>query len=109
MIDFEWTIKLGDMLTVLGAVYVGTTLLYKRAGKVATDDRMVQGIAEEIEEMKDELKALAKVITTLAVQDIKIANLGQQITMLYRNVEDMRRGSGYVANPARSTIDGEYP
>lgn len=106
MIDFEWTIKLGDMLTVAGAAYVGSTLLYKRGGNEARAGQMVQGIAEEIEEMKGELKELAKVITALAVQDTKITNLGEQVIMIQRNVEDLRRGTGYVKG--RTAIDGEY-
>lgn len=107
MIDFEWTVKLGDLLTVLGAAYVGSTLLYKRGSRDAQANSMAQGIAEEVEDMKSELKELAKVITELAVQDNKITNLSSQITMVQRNVEDMRRGMGWVGSP-RDSVDGEY-
>jgi hypothetical protein len=107
-VEFEWTVKFSDILVMLGALYVGTTVLLKRVKNDGSSQHLVQGIAEDIEGVKDELKALAKVITDLAVQDTKITNLSNQYFMLQRTVEDLRRGSGWVSSPARDSVDGLY-
>jgi len=109
MPGFEWSVKLGDVLTVLGALFVGAAILYNRGGSEARAGMSLSHLADQVTGMKDELKELAKVITTLAVQDTKITNLLQQFTMLQRNVEDLRRGAGFVSTPARGNVDGEYP
>lgn len=107
MIDFEWTIKFGDVLTVVGAAFVGGSILYKRGGNEVRSGLTLKSLTDEVKDMKDKLELLAKVITQLAVQDTKITNLAQQFTMLQRNVEDLRRGNGFVHG--RTGVDGEYP
>lgn len=108
MIDFEWTVKFGDLLTLAGATFVGGTLLYKRGGTDNQSKFSLTTLSSKVQDMTEELKELAKVITQLAVQDTKITNVIQQMTMLQRNVEDLRRGTGWVASPARVSVDGEY-
>jgi hypothetical protein len=36
-LTFEWTVKLGDILTMAGAVMVAFAFLYNRGGKEAGD------------------------------------------------------------------------
>jgi hypothetical protein len=108
MVDFEWTVKLGDVLTVAGALFVGGSILYKRGGSEAKSGLTLINLTGEFKDMKEELKGLAKVITQLAVQDTKLTNVIQQVTMLSQTVEDLRRGAGWVATPARKSVDGQY-
>jgi hypothetical protein len=61
----------------------------------------------DVTDMKDELKELAKVVIQQAVQTKEIENLREQLTMTQRNVEDLRRGNGFVMGSRRG-IDGEY-
>ena len=56
--------------------------------------------------MQQELKQLANVVTTQAVQTTRIDSLSASYTLLHRTVEDLRRGNGFVRG--RSGIDGEY-
>lgn len=65
-----------------------------------------ENLGHEVRDMKEELKGLAKVITEQAVQTTRIDNLQSQVTMLQQNVEDMRRGAGWVTR--RKELDGEY-
>lgn len=64
-------------------------------------------LESEVVDMKDELKKLAQVVITQAVQKTEIDNLQQQMVMLQRNIEDLRRGNGYVRGN-RGGVDGEY-
>lgn len=63
-------------------------------------------LADEVGEMKIELKKLAEVVTVQAVQTSRLDNMSSWITSIERRVEDLRRGNGFVQG--RAGIDGEY-
>jgi hypothetical protein len=46
-LTFEWTVKLGDILTMGGAVMVAAAFLYNRGGKEAGDSMTLQALAKE--------------------------------------------------------------
>ena len=74
-------------------------------GMVLRNDWSNKQLEKKMETMQIELKKLAEVVITQAVQTTQIQNLAAQLTMVQRNVEDLRRGNGYV----KSRLDGEYP
>lgn len=76
-------------------------------GMVLRNDWSNKNLEKKMETMQTELKKLAEVVITQAVQTAQIQNLASQITMIQRNVEDLRRGNGFVKG--RQSIDGEYP
>lgn len=76
-------------------------------GMVAYNNVSNKSLKAEVVEMKEELKKLAAVIVQQAVQTERLENLQQQVTLLQRNVEDLRRGNGFVRG--RTGVDGEYP
>ena len=102
-VGFEWTIRFGDVLTMGGAVLVGLGIFYRRAGAEA-------GLSIKVDEMKEELKELSKVITEQAVQNQRLVEQSRRMTMLEQRVEDLRRGRGYVTerDQKRPIVDGEY-
>lgn len=81
------------------------TLLYLLGGysMVVRNDARTDILREQIEGMTKELKKLADVVTLQAVQTERIQNLSARVTMLQRNIEDLRRGDGYI----RPHIEGE--
>lgn len=93
----------------LGGIVI-QTVLYLLAGYavIIRHDESNKNVKTEMQLMQDQLKKLADVVTALAVQTVRVDNLGQNLTMLQRTVEDLRRGAGWVSTPARSNIDGEY-
>ena len=97
-----------ETITVAGIVI--QTILYLLAGYavIIRNDENNKNLKVEMSAMQDQLRKLADVVTQLAVQTVRIDNIGSQFTMLQRTVEDLRRGSGWVSSPARSTLDGEY-
>ena len=74
---------------------------------VLRNDWSNKNLEKKMETMQTELKKLAEVVITQAVQTAQIQNLASQITMIQRNDEDLRRGNGFVKG--RQSIDGEYP
>lgn len=97
-----------ETITIIGIAI--QTVLYLLAGYalVVRHDESNKNLKAEVQGMQQQLQKLSEVITQMAVQTVRVDNLGQQFTMLQRTVEDLRRGSGWVSTPARSNIDGEY-
>lgn len=75
-------------------------------GMVLKNNWSNEALKEQINGMKEELKQLALVITTQAVQTQRIDSLSASYVLLHRTVEDLRRGMGWVTG--RKTVDGEY-
>ncbi len=94
-------------ISILGLVL--QTVLFLGGGfiMVLRNDWSNKNLEKKMEGMQTELKKLADVVITQAVQTTQITNLAAQFTMLQRTVEDLRRGTGYVKG--RHGIDGEYP
>jgi hypothetical protein len=104
-LTFEWTIKLGDILTMFGAVCVAAAFLYNRGGKEAGDHMTLSSLSEGFKELKKEVKAEMKgfgdTLQTIAVQETKI-------DLLMKWYDELRRGEGFIQEPRRGNIDGEY-
>lgn len=65
-------------------------------------------LREDIKAMQDELKGLASVITTQAVQTERLNNQSKRMVMLEQRIEDLRRGRGYVNDAREQGLDREY-
>jgi hypothetical protein len=87
--DFEWTVKFGDVLTLGGAVFVGATLLYKRGGLDVKTSMTLKTLTDDITEIKDAMKIFATTIARLAVQETKT-------DMLIKWYDELRRGVGKI-------------
>jgi hypothetical protein len=100
-LTFEWTVKLGDLLTMGGALMVAAAFLYNRGGKEAGDQMTLRALSKEFKEMKTEFKAFSETLAKIAVQETKIE-------LLMQWYDELRRGVGFIQEPRRSNIDGEY-
>jgi hypothetical protein len=100
-LTFEWTVKLGDILTMVGAVMVAAAFLYNRGGKEAGDQMTLKALSKEFTEMKTEFKAFSDTLQKIAVQETKIE-------LLMKWYDELRHGQGFVRGH-RVSIDGEYP
>lgn len=89
MINFEWTVKFGDVLTMFGAVVVASSILYKRGVSEATNSQILKQLVIDFDEMKKEFKAFSAALTETAVQK-------KQIELLMRWYDELRRGVGII-------------
>jgi len=103
-ISLDTALKIGEIVTIIGSVGIGLFTIGRTSSKVETS---IANQADDLTDMKDELKKLAAVVTMQAVQGTRLDNFSTQITILQRNVEDLRRGIGYITRN-RSSVDGEY-
>ena len=75
---------------------------------VLRNDWNTRIMKEQLDGMQDELKKLAEVIVTQAVQTTRLDNLNSQVTTLGRELSDLRRGNGWIVR-SRGGIEGEHP
>ena len=98
MDHWEFLVGIGiQTLLLLGGGY----------GMVLRNNWSTKALEKQMTGMSKELQKLAEVVTMQAVQTTRIDNLTDLVTMLQRNVEDLRRGNGFVRG-RRSGIEGEY-
>jgi len=98
-LTFEWTVKLGDILTLFGAVCVAAAFLYNRGGKEAGEHMTLQTLSEEIKGMKNEFKGFGETLEKVAIQEVKIG-------LLMKWYDELRRGVGFIPGPRG--VDREY-
>ena len=98
-IDFEWTVKFGDLLTVGGAAVVAASILHKRGRSEATSDAILTRLVEDFREMKEEFKTFSSTMAKVATQE-------SQIALLMKWYDELRRGIGFVRGVRG--IDHEY-
>jgi hypothetical protein len=92
---------------LIGAAIQTVLFLIGVYGMILRNDSSSKTLMTEMGNMREELKKLAQVIIQQAVQTKDIENLRDQLAMLQRNIEDLRRGNGFVRG--RTGLDGEYP
>jgi hypothetical protein len=99
-ISFEWTVKFGDVLTLLGAIAVAASFLYRRGGQETGVQMTLQQLAMEFTNMQVEIKKISDVLINQADQNRRIIHLEE-------DVRDLRHGRGFVQGDRG--IDREYP
>lgn len=92
MIDVSYTITIGNMLEVASILGGGLLVLIRL-------NNTVVGLKVDVSGMQTEIKKLADVITKMAVTDVRLTNLENDI-------REMRHGRGFVQGPRG--IDHEY-
>lgn len=81
----EWTIRAGDILTLLGFGGTGILLAFKLGGFT----KSIEAMQIEIVELKEVAKAVGSVLTTVAVQKAELEHLRS-------DVDDLKHGRGLV-------------
>lgn len=97
--NFEWTFRAGDVLTLFGAISVAAAFLYRRGGHEVGVKVNLEALTKELTEIKGELSEFGKAMTKLAVQETKI-------DLLMKWYDELRRGMGFVRG--EHGIDREY-
>lgn len=100
---FEWSFRAGDILTLLGGIFVASAFLYRRGGEETTLRLTLKDLSLQFSGMQLEIKKLADVITRMAVTDVRLTNLEQ-------DMRELRHGRGFIQGARKvGGIDGEYP
>jgi prefoldin subunit 5 len=89
----EQTITIGNIIEIVSIIGGGVTVF-------VTLRNTVSNIKDDVAGMQTEIKKLADIITKMAVTDIRLTNLEQDI-------RELRHGDGFVRG--NRGVDREYP
>src|SRR5690348_12202287 len=84
-IEFDWTFRVGDILTIGGAAAVAITFAF-RSGKVYQAITMMQG---EIKALKEVAAQIGGVLTMVATQKVEIDHIKE-------DVRELKHGDGFI-------------
>jgi hypothetical protein len=99
-LGFEWTVKFGDVLTVLSALFILAAFLHKRGGQEVGVQVTLEALTRELTEMKTEFKEFGDTLKKVAIQEV-------QINLLMKWYDELRHGEGFVQGVRG--VDREYP
>jgi cell shape-determining protein MreC len=100
----SWSIESMFQMVQTIAILLGIPVIAFRLGRgaeslkssIKTQGLIVTNLANEFRELKDEQKEFRKVLTEVSLQNQRLDNQGSQITQLFRTVDDLRRGEGFI-------------
>lgn len=92
--ELSTIVQLLEIVTMVSGVGV---MLYKLGRAVTSFELIGSQQAKEIGEMKTEIKGLNVLLTTVAVQKAELINMHEDITLLRRSHEELRRGRDAIA------------
>lgn len=81
-INFDWTVKLGDVLTIISFLGIGIAAYFDIRSKLSVHSLRLTTI-------EDTLKNTQGTVTQLAVQDTRLNNMESDI-------RDLRHGKGFI-------------
>lgn len=90
----DWTITLGNLLQIVAFLAVGIGAFYAVRSDLRVLRHDVQNLGNRQDGMQTALTNISTVLTTVAVQDVRLA-------MVEKTVDELRHGQGYV-NPMRT-------
>ena len=89
--NIDWTVKLGDILTILGFAAGGVTVLILIRLEVAKVRWDESSIPKRLQEIEAEMKALAAATVKLAVQDERLNSHTRRLDALEEDVRHLER------------------
>lgn len=86
------------------AILLGIPVIAFRLGRgteaikasVLLQGETMKALTEEVRELKEEHKEFRSTLTEVAVQKTQLDNHGSQLTQLFKIVDDLRRGEGFI-------------
>lgn len=89
MFNFEWTIRAGDVGTMITFLGASASFLYRRGGSDIAIKMTLKALTDQLSEMKTEFKSFGETIKEVSVQKTQIA-------LLMKWYDELRRGVGKI-------------
>lgn len=105
---FEPTINIGNliMIAMIGATIIGGW--YKFGGRLDLIEYRVKAVEETLLKLSTVLEKIADTNSEIKLLNQRHAAMEGTVATLSKEVADLRRGEGFIQNPRRGNIDGEY-
>lgn len=87
--NIDWSISLGNILTILSVIGSVITLVYSMKNDISILKRDIDYLQDSHKALTEAFNQLGRVLTQVAVQD-------QRINMLEKRVDEIAHGKGFV-------------
>jgi hypothetical protein len=88
---FDWTFRAGDILPLVGGIFVAMAFLYRRGGQEVGMQLTLEALTKELTEMKTQFKSFGETLNKVAIQEM-------QIGLLMKWYDELRRGKGIIVD-----------
>src|SRR4051794_27432091 len=92
-VSFEAILKIAEIISVIGG---GGLVVFRLGRTTSTRESAMKSQGTAIEELKEDVKIVGKLLTEVAVQKTRLDGLDQRIGTLDRRYEELRHGEGFV-------------
>jgi hypothetical protein len=107
MAAFDWNIRFGDLLTLLGIIGGGLMVIIRTERQVSQNVALlsagVSAMKDDFSELRDNLKEIkviqrdiAQILVKVAVQQNTMDSLTKRQDLLDQRFEELRHGAGFV-------------
>lgn len=101
---FEPIISLGSIITTLGFIVTIVAFIWSMKGDARVLNVRLDNINKQMEEFRVDMKDMTKALADVAIQKKEIETLNNQITILTKWYDDLRRGEGWILPPTWTTV-----
>lgn len=91
---FDWNVRFGDVLVIISFVAIVAVQIF-RAGRVPL---MMENMQQDLRDQKQSIQKISDTLVQVAVQKTRLDGQQEQMTILQRQIEDMRNGRGFIVN-----------
>lgn len=85
----EWSISLGNILTIVSVVGAATTFIWTMRGDINVVKNDIRYLQDSQKALTEAFSQLGKILTSVAVQDARI-------NMIEKKMDELAHGRGYV-------------
>jgi TolA-binding protein len=119
MSEMSDLLEIGFKVAEIGSILVGGIMLIRKLGhdsaklegKLDSQSARVEDTLRQqnvvVGELKDDIKALNKVVTEVAVQTQRLDQMAERMNRQDRMIDELRHGMGFVRG--LKGVDKEYP
>lgn len=100
MLVIDWTISAGNLIQVVAMLGGGLVVLVTLRNTVARLQTDVGSVQTEVKKMGD-------ILVKMAVAENRLDNTDTRLTIVERDLRDLRRGEGWIRG-GRESLEGEY-
>lgn len=89
IVQFDWTMNVGHVITILGFLTGG--ILWFQTLKSGQDV-----LSRKVSDLEEDVRDLKLILNTLGKHDEKFVNIASNMTRMQKEIDDLRRGEGFI-------------
>ena len=97
----DWSLRFGDIVSFLGFALGGLSVIFMMKSDIRALALELGFLKNTVDTQSKEIEGLAKLLTLMGQYEERFSNLR-------REINELKRGEGWIKKSDREGIDGEY-